>query len=189
MPHFACYFVATDSFFGDAAKICSEIRPSGDAIISAIICLGWKAPIVWELFGSWEMGPCRSLKKGARSPSGKAKVCKTFIGGSIPPRASKLFPKQIVFSFALRFRRPFMPHVVWNSQSWLACVSTRHQKPQSRDRLCYEKSVLQNFGLPCTLVVQPVNSFSCLLAKDSFWDADCTRLRRIHGNGSGKAAG
>jgi hypothetical protein len=28
--------------------------------------------------------------KRARSPSGKAKVCKTFIGGSIPPRASKL---------------------------------------------------------------------------------------------------
>jgi hypothetical protein len=27
----------------------------------------------------------------ARSPSGKAKVCKTFIGGSIPPRASILF--------------------------------------------------------------------------------------------------
>ncbi len=27
---------------------------------------------------------------GARSPSGKAKVCKTFIGGSIPPRASKM---------------------------------------------------------------------------------------------------
>jgi hypothetical protein len=26
----------------------------------------------------------------ARSPSGKAKVCKTFIGGSIPPRASKI---------------------------------------------------------------------------------------------------
>ena len=26
----------------------------------------------------------------ARSPSGKAKVCKTFIGGSIPPRASNL---------------------------------------------------------------------------------------------------
>src|SRR5579862_4727302 len=26
--------------------------------------------------------------EGARSPSGKAKVCKTFIGGSIPPRAS-----------------------------------------------------------------------------------------------------
>jgi hypothetical protein len=25
----------------------------------------------------------------ARSPSGKAKVCKTFIGGSTPPRASK----------------------------------------------------------------------------------------------------
>ena len=29
----------------------------------------------------------RSLDE-ARSPSGKAKVCKTFIGGSIPPRAS-----------------------------------------------------------------------------------------------------
>ena len=28
----------------------------------------------------------------ARSPSGKAKVCKTFIGGSIPPRASKSTP-------------------------------------------------------------------------------------------------
>jgi hypothetical protein len=28
----------------------------------------------------------------ARSPSGKAKVCKTFIGGSIPPRASKMSP-------------------------------------------------------------------------------------------------
>jgi hypothetical protein len=27
----------------------------------------------------------------ARSPSGKAKVCKTFTGGSIPPRASNLF--------------------------------------------------------------------------------------------------
>ena len=27
----------------------------------------------------------------ARSPSGKAKVCKTFIGGSIPPRASNFF--------------------------------------------------------------------------------------------------
>jgi hypothetical protein len=26
---------------------------------------------------------------GARSPSGKAEVCKTSIGGSIPPRASK----------------------------------------------------------------------------------------------------
>jgi hypothetical protein len=28
----------------------------------------------------------------ARSPSGKAKVCKTFIGGSIPPRASIFSP-------------------------------------------------------------------------------------------------
>jgi hypothetical protein len=30
-------------------------------------------------------------KTKARSPSGKAKVCKTFIGGSIPPRASNFF--------------------------------------------------------------------------------------------------
>src|SRR6266850_3091335 len=30
----------------------------------------------------------------ARSPSGKAKVCKTFIGGSIPPRASKIFSQE-----------------------------------------------------------------------------------------------
>jgi hypothetical protein len=39
----------------------------------------------------------------ARSPSGKAKVCKTFIGGSIPPRASR-------FS-AVRKKRfsPFVP--------------------------------------------------------------------------------
>src|SRR6267142_1428237 len=32
-----------------------------------------------------------SLRSVARSPSGKAKVCKTFIGGSIPPRDSKIF--------------------------------------------------------------------------------------------------
>ena len=31
-----------------------------------------------------------SLLDGARSPSGKAKVCKTFIVGSIPSRASNL---------------------------------------------------------------------------------------------------
>ena len=43
---------------------------------------------MWELFGSWKMGHGISLTNGARSPSGKAKVCKTFIGGSIPPRAS-----------------------------------------------------------------------------------------------------
>ena len=30
--------------------------------------------------------------KRARSPSGKAEVCKTSIGGSIPPRASKFHP-------------------------------------------------------------------------------------------------
>src|ERR1700733_14092959 len=28
----------------------------------------------------------------ARSPSGKEKVCKTFIGGLIPPRASNTYP-------------------------------------------------------------------------------------------------
>jgi hypothetical protein len=32
----------------------------------------------------------------ARSPSGKAKVCKTFIGGSIPPRASRHNQQKLV---------------------------------------------------------------------------------------------
>ena len=32
-----------------------------------------------------------SLRSKARSPSGKARVCKTLIGGSIPPRASNFF--------------------------------------------------------------------------------------------------
>src|SRR5271168_2839431 len=50
-------------------------------------------------------------------------------------------------------------------------------------------TVLPNRAVPCTFVVQPVNSFSCSRAKDSFWDANRTRLRRIHGNGSGKAVG
>ena len=36
----------------------------------------------------WERS---ALLNVARSPSGKAKVCKTFIGGSIPPRASSFF--------------------------------------------------------------------------------------------------
>src|SRR5580693_1128792 len=41
----------------------------------------------------------------ARSPSGKAKVCKTFIGGSIPPRASKpFFPSNTASLFACLFR-------------------------------------------------------------------------------------
>src|SRR5713226_716701 len=45
----------------------------------------WKGrPIVSRLHPS----SCHSV---ARSPSGKAKVCKTFIGGSIPPRASKIY--------------------------------------------------------------------------------------------------
>jgi hypothetical protein len=34
----------------------------------------------------------------ARSPSGKAKVCKTFIGGSIPPRASNITISSCSFS-------------------------------------------------------------------------------------------
>src|SRR5208282_3891954 len=54
---------------------------------------------------------------------------------------------------------------------------------------CHKSSLLRNQALPCTLVVQPVNSFSCLRAKDSLWDADRTRLRWIHGNGSSEAAG
>jgi hypothetical protein len=35
----------------------------------------------------------RAHRNVARSPSGKAKVCKTFIGGSIPPRASSNPPQ------------------------------------------------------------------------------------------------
>lgn len=38
--------------------------------------------------------PIPLLCRVARSPSGKAKVCKTFIGGSIPPRASKTLVHQ-----------------------------------------------------------------------------------------------
>jgi hypothetical protein len=40
----------------------------------------------------------RMVVPEARSPSGKAKVCKTFIGGSIPPRASKQSVLDNVFS-------------------------------------------------------------------------------------------
>src|ERR1700687_1336396 len=35
----------------------------------------------------------------ARSPSDKAKFCKSFIGGSIPPRASKVFLRNCIFPF------------------------------------------------------------------------------------------
>jgi hypothetical protein len=45
---------------------------------------------VWEPPGRYHHPFIDSY--GARSPSGKAKVCKTFIGGSIPPRASN-FPQ------------------------------------------------------------------------------------------------
>jgi hypothetical protein len=41
----------------------------------------------------------------ARSPSGKAMVCKTIIGGSIPPRASKIFHSRI---------RAHMPTARWH---------------------------------------------------------------------------
>src|SRR5208282_2600133 len=47
----------------------------------------------------------RLLVNGARSPSGKAKVCKTFIGGSIPPRASKL--SRTLSSLSLSFFQRF----------------------------------------------------------------------------------
>jgi hypothetical protein len=40
----------------------------------------------------------RIVASEARSPSGKAKVCKTFIGGSIPPRASKSAASKSVLS-------------------------------------------------------------------------------------------
>jgi hypothetical protein len=80
-----CYFGAHYLFFLGNAKICVEIDVWVDAIIIAIICFGLK--------GSYRVGAIRLLVngiliEGARSPSGKAKVCKTFIGGSIPPRAS-----------------------------------------------------------------------------------------------------
>ena len=47
----------------------------------------------------------------ARSPSGKAKVCKTFIGGSIPPRASKvssqdLMPRSDAIKSKIKRRHP-----------------------------------------------------------------------------------
>ena len=45
---------------------------------------GFNAALALEFFGV--------LAGVARSPSGKAKVCKTFIVGSIPSRASKISP-------------------------------------------------------------------------------------------------
>jgi hypothetical protein len=77
-----------DLFFRGAEKICVEIGVSVGAIIVAIGCC--------ELGRSFRVGAVRllidgPLVDGARSPSGKAKVCKTFIGGSIPPRASNFF--------------------------------------------------------------------------------------------------
>ena len=40
------------------------------------------------------------VSETARSPSGKAKVCKTFIEGSIPSRASKLVVRRVPCSFS-----------------------------------------------------------------------------------------
>src|SRR6266404_1011910 len=58
---------------------------------------GKKSLQVQHRAGNWTEKPTvsrphpSSSHSVARSPSGKAKVCKTFIGGSIPPRASKIF--------------------------------------------------------------------------------------------------
>ena len=46
------------------------------------------------------------LFPGAPSPSGKARVCKTLIGGSIPPGASK-FPEKFVVRLQLRLNNAF----------------------------------------------------------------------------------
>jgi hypothetical protein len=81
----ACHFAAHNLFLSNDTRICIEFGARDDAIILGIICFG--------LEGSFRVGAVRLsanglLLEGARSPSGKAKVCKTFIGGSIPPRAS-----------------------------------------------------------------------------------------------------
>jgi hypothetical protein len=55
--------------------------------------------------------PIRIIKSLARSPSGKAKVCKTFIGGSIPPRASKIENKR---GFTQSSRFYFAPLAIGN---------------------------------------------------------------------------
>jgi hypothetical protein len=44
-------------------------------------------------FGRWVF----YFLDGARSPSGKARACKAFIGGSIPPRASNIFEGEYGF--------------------------------------------------------------------------------------------
>ena len=49
----------------------------------------------------------------ARSPSGKAKVCKTFIGGSIPPRASN--------SISLEFEQATIHSLFDNRASHYSC--------------------------------------------------------------------
>jgi hypothetical protein len=65
------------------------------------------APFAWELFdSSYQLVATR-----ARSPSGKAKVCKTFIGGSIPPRASILSLRPTSGLFEVSFGIPFVLNV------------------------------------------------------------------------------
>jgi hypothetical protein len=58
------------------------------------------------LFRSAQNSATRFMSYEARSPSGKAKVCKTFIGGSIPPRASNVFglERSAVRTFLIRTR-------------------------------------------------------------------------------------
>jgi hypothetical protein len=52
----------------------------------------------------------------ARSPSGKARVCKTLIGGSIPPRASNASFVDIL----LQDKQP--PKVLWLSQPAMCII-------------------------------------------------------------------
>ena len=66
--------------------------------------------------------PSATPVPGARSPSGKAKVCKTFIGGSIPPRASK-FPAARVIGLAFCYRSSFSALLTTRSVGSPATVS------------------------------------------------------------------
>ncbi len=65
----------------DLAKV--EVAGSNPVSRSRYPALALASSLVRE--GFWHNYPC-----SARSPSGKAEVCKTSIGGSIPPRASSL---------------------------------------------------------------------------------------------------
>src|SRR5580693_4115182 len=71
---------------------------------------------LWQLFGpglehALHVGAVELLATRARSPSGKAKVCKTFIGGSIPPRASISSPRQTSCRFEISCSNLFVLNV------------------------------------------------------------------------------